>query len=334
VDPIEAGSVALIVAAASSPLVLWVMKERVIDIPNQRSSHVVPTPRGGGLAILAGVAAGLIAAQPFSGVVGAAFVTAFLLGVVGLLEDIRGLRISMRLMLQAWASLVGVLWLLENLEIPALPDVLVVILALIWLLGVTNAFNFMDGINGISAIQLMVAGIAWGVIGALEDIDLLVALGAITAGSSLGFLPWNFPKARFFMGDVGSYFSGGWLAMLAIIGIGMGVHPAAMVAPLLVYIADTSYTLLRRVLRGEDWLKSHRSHVYQRLVISGWSHVRTTLFFALVAVTTAASGMGWIFDSATLAAAGSVVTAIAVAGYLVAPRLSQRRSLGHGVDPR
>jgi Fuc2NAc and GlcNAc transferase len=141
VDPIEAGSVALIVAAVSSPLVLWVVKERVIDIPNQRSSHVVPTPRGGGLAILAGVAAGLIAAQAFSGAVGGAFVTVFLLGVVGFLEDIRGLRISMRLILQAGTSLVGVLWLLENLEIPALPYVLAVILALLWLLGLHQFFS-------------------------------------------------------------------------------------------------------------------------------------------------------------------------------------------------
>jgi UDP-N-acetylmuramyl pentapeptide phosphotransferase/UDP-N-acetylglucosamine-1-phosphate transferase len=321
VNSVEAGIVALLAATAAGPLVLRAVTGRVVDIPNQRSSHSVPTPRGGGVAIIIGVLVGLLFAQASSGAVLAALVTAILLGFVGGLEDIRGIRISIRLVLQTAVGLVGVVWILNNLDRPALPWALTVILALVWLVGFTNAFNFMDGINGISAFQLIVAGLAWMVIGALGEMDWLVALGAITVGASLGFLPWNFPKARFFMGDVGSYFSGGWLAAVTIVGVGMGIHPAAMAAPLLVYVADTTYTLIRRVLRGEDWLKSHRSHVYQRLVILGWSHLKTAFFFALVAATVAATGLTWILDPGGFAVIGTVVAVIAIAGYLISPQL-------------
>ncbi len=327
-EALEAGTVALIVAAATSPIVLRVVKGRVVDIPNRRSSHTVPTPRGGGVAVILGVLAGLLVGLPMRGPVGAAFGTGFLLGVVGLWEDIRGLRISVRLTLQVLVSMAAVLWLLASLETRTLPYVVAVILAVFWLVGFTNAFNFMDGINGISAAQLIVAGLAWMIIGVVEGIELVTVSGAITAGSSFGFLPWNFPKARFFMGDVGSYFSGGWLAMIALLGVGMGVHPAAMLAPLLVYVADTTYTLTRRVARGEDWLKSHRSHVYQRLVISGWSHVKTTLFFTVVAVMTAMAGVAWTFESATLAIIGSAIAVTVVGAYLLSPYLVESRSVG------
>ena len=318
------GAVAFIIAAAASPLVLRMISGRIIDIPSERSSHRQPTPRGGGIAIVAGVAAGLATAQLPGHMPVAAVMVAVGLGTVGLVEDIWGLRASVRLGLQSGGSAIGLVWLLDGVTGPFWRVGLIGFLALFWIVGFTNAFNFMDGINGISGAQLVVAGATWVVTGSLLDIAAVTALGGITLGAALGFLPWNFPRARFFMGDVGSYFSGSWLATSTIVGIRLGVPPFVMAAPLLVYGADTTFTLLGRIRRGETWSAAHRTHAYQRLVSGGWTHTKTTLFFTAVTATVAGSGMLWLSGSPLLRASGTAIAAWALAYFLAAPALIRR----------
>ncbi len=298
--PLLAAAAAVIAAAALSPLVLRVVRERVVDVPNVRSSHDVPTPRGGGLVIFAGVGAGLVVLGDWGAPVTGALLAAALLGAIGVAEDLRGIPVWPRLALQVVATAVALPLLLDDWSGAGWWLAVFVAGCFLWIVGFTNAFNFMDGINGIAGAQIVVAGAAFATAGAIGDELLLRNLGLVTAAAAIGFLPWNFPRARFFMGDVGSYFAGGWLAGVAVVGLRLGVSPVAVVAPLVIFGGDTALTLLGRVLRGEVWYEPHRSHVYQRLVGAGWSHTTTTLYYAALATAAAGAGLvalvsGWIW---------------------------------------
>ena len=125
-------------------------------------------------------------------------------------------------------------------------------MVVVFIVGYVNAFNFMDGINGISAAQTIVAGVFWWALGSGEQLDGLSTGSAIVVGATLAFVPFNFPKARVFLGDVGSYFLGAWLAVLAVMALRADVTPEAVLAPLGIYLADTGATIARRVRRGSD----------------------------------------------------------------------------------
>jgi UDP-GlcNAc:undecaprenyl-phosphate GlcNAc-1-phosphate transferase len=193
------------------------------------------------------------------------------------------------------------------------------VLVLLWLVAFVNAFNFMDGINGISCACAFVTGAAWWVVGDAAGADLLAAGGLVAAAAALGFGPVNVPRARMFLGDAGSYFLGAWLALLAVVGLGEGAPPEAVVAPLVLYVADTATTLLRRVARGERWHEAHADHAYQRLVHAGWSHTTTTVFVAGLMALLATLGMLAFSESAAIRAAGDLGILAVVAGYLSLP---------------
>jgi UDP-N-acetylmuramyl pentapeptide phosphotransferase/UDP-N-acetylglucosamine-1-phosphate transferase len=149
--------------------------------------------------------------------------------------------------------------------------------------------------------------------------------GGILAAAAAGFLPYNFPRARLFIGDVGSYFIGGWQAALLVVGFRAGLPPEAVAAPLAIYLADTATTLARRVAAGHVWHQPHREHVYQRLIRQGWSHVRTTaLVAAFVAACSIAGAM--TLDGFAERVAADVVLAALLAAYVALPHLIWRRS--------
>lgn len=159
-------------------------------------------------------------------------------------------------------------------------------------------------------------------VGFARPAPVLVVIGAATAGSALGFLPWNAPKARLFLGDVGSYFFGA----LVTLGIIAGAHRTPMelilIAPLAIYLADTGYTLLKRAVRRQPLLAAHREHVYQRLVNeAGLPHLSVALGTALLALIITAA---WVPGSIPL---GLVTTLVVVAAYLSLPSLLNRRGL-------
>ena len=138
-----------------------------------------------------------------------------------------------------------------------------------------NIANFMDGINGISSFHGILAGAAYAVAGVLAGQPWLTAGGAVLAMAFLGFLPWNLSRGSVFLGDVGSYLLGASVAALAVAGFLSGVYVEYVLSPILVYLADTGYTLLRRIKAGERWYASHREHVYQRLTDVGFSHLQS-----------------------------------------------------------
>lgn len=308
-------------ALASAPAVLWVLHRlEVLDHPNERSSHAVPTPRGGGLALAVGVMSALTLGPPLGGPLkGGMLVATAGFGVLGLAEDLRGVPVLPRLALQGLVAAAALPWLLDDLTGPPAWRLVFCAACLVWLVAYVNGFNFMDGINGIAAAQAVVAGGAWWAIGQAQDVSPLARGGAVAVGAALAFVPFNYPRARMFLGDAGSYLLGAWLAVLAVVGLRAGLPPEAVLAPVAVYLADTGSTLVRRIVAGEVWYRPHRTHVYQRLVEAGWSHTRTT---AVVTGTMAAcSALGAVSLSGSLAlriTAGAALASV-LAAYIAAP---------------
>jgi len=304
--------VSFVVAMAAAPLVLRVMLQRgVLDIPNHRSSHIIPVPRGGGIACLAGVLAGLaLASTQHQDVPWLAVSGAVLLAIVGFADDRGTLAAAPRLGAQvAVGALVGV----------ALGGDWWILAGVICIPVVVNVVNFMDGINGITSLNIAAWGFVAMAVGYTQHELPLMVIGAVTAGSTTAFLPWNAPVARLFLGDVGSYVLGALVGIGLLIGASRTPSVVVLLAPLSIYLADTGTVLLRRALRGEHLMTAHRQHVYQRLVSeAGMSH---TFVAAVTVVLALVITLAWVPGSPFL---GVPVTLVVLAIYLASPAALDR----------
>jgi Fuc2NAc and GlcNAc transferase len=310
-------AVSLCATAAMMPVVRTAaVRLGLLDVPNARSSHRVVTPRGGGLAILASVGLCLGLTWPlWMDAPGAAslFGGAGLLAIVGILDDRFGLTPLIRLACQILAAgLVAVVaGGLGRLPLPAPLGVdvgpLGVALAVVWIVAVVNFYNFLDGIDGLAGLQGVVTGL--GLAAAGWD-PLTTIVGAAVAGGCAGFLVFNWPPARVFLGDVGSCFLGYTFAALPVLAPqasqGSAVFFVGM--SLWLFLADATWTLLRRLVRGERWGRPHREHLYQRLVAGGWDHAQVTTGIGLGSALL--TGMALFAQRAALA---WVTLAVAVA---------------------
>ncbi|WP_249352562.1 MULTISPECIES: glycosyltransferase family 4 protein [unclassified Rudaea] len=294
----------VLACAAFSAFATWLSiryahRRRLLDMPGQRRSHSVPTPRGGGIGIVAAVLAALaiLAANGQMRILGESAIAAVaIVAAVGWIDDHRGLSARVRLAAHLVAVVVLYFYLFRFLVFLstaqpfggsvhaartltaadyAIPSVLVIVfvLANVWFV---NLHNFMDGINGLLASQaiFIFLALAWLVQG---DNRLVLLLGAAAV---VGFLPFNFPRARVFMGDVGS----GALGLLiagAVVLQALSFHgsPFSGLIVCSAFVADATCTLLSRMLRGRRWYSAHREHLYQWLVRSGFSHARVVAFY-------------------------------------------------------
>jgi Fuc2NAc and GlcNAc transferase len=312
---------------------VWAEKKNILDRPNSRSSHVSPTPRGGGLGIviptLLAAAVALFFVPFRSAGSGLSFFPLALLAgggalVAGIswLDDIgRIASVAARLIVHVLAAGSAV-WALggwPRIELPFLPVLAVgsggIIIAVLWIIGLINVYNFMDGIDGLAGIQAVTAGAGWLVAGFLSG-NVPVVLPAVIAGSSAGgFLAYNWPPARIFMGDVGSAFLGYSFAVLPLIAARTSGRFRAERLPLAAFllvspfVIDGTFTLLRRLVRGERLSQSHRSHLYQRLVISGLDHKTVTLLYGGLGILGAGAGVAFLQLPGRLAAGGLAVFA-------------------------
>jgi UDP-N-acetylmuramyl pentapeptide phosphotransferase/UDP-N-acetylglucosamine-1-phosphate transferase len=269
-----------------------------VAVPNERSSHTRPTPTGGGVALVGAVFCVLVHTGWF-GVQGTSLgmaipaLAVLAAGSCGMVDDIRGLRPLKKMSVMTAIGLVlAFMEPLAGVELPVGPELafgaLAIPLTLFWLAGFTNAFNFMDGIDGIAALTALVSGAAFCAAGLLAGDGSLAVLGAVTAGGALGFLPWNFPKARIFMGDAGSLPLGLLLSFSAVLAQASGALPfAASVLLLGPFVFDASFTLFARALRGEKVWRAHREHLYQRLSRIWSSHPKVSMLYAGFSVVTA-----------------------------------------------
>jgi UDP-N-acetylmuramyl pentapeptide phosphotransferase/UDP-N-acetylglucosamine-1-phosphate transferase len=313
-----------VVTVAEAVTIPLLRRAAIIDIPGQRSSHTIPTPRGGGIPIAAGllVAAGLIGGM--TAMVFAFAVVSF--GLLGLAEDMRGLSVSYRLIMQLVGGAVVAVVLTWGRAEPGVVHVLAVALCAVWITGFVNAFNFMDGVNGISAAHALIAGVVYACLGEWRHIGFLVPAGAAVAVSALAFLPWNAGRARVFLGDVGSYALGAALAVLAAYAVLHGIPAEAALGPLALYIADTAWTLQRRIRVGERWFEPHRTHIYQRWCDAGWSHQRVTVTTAATTVLLSLLGATSLTGNSALRAAADLAGAGVVLAYLRSPVVLARRT--------
>ncbi len=316
---VSCGTVVIVTEPLAIPLL---RRASAIDVPESRSSHTIPTPRGGGAPIVLGL---LVAAALMHSAVAVPFAIAVtVFALIGFADDLSGLPIGRRLVLQSagGAAVAGVL--VSNLGMSPAAMACVAAVAAVWVIGFVNAFNFMDGVNGISAAHALIGGATYACLGALRSDRLLVAAGAAVAASALAFLPWNAVRARVFLGDVGSYGLGAALAVLAARAVMRGIPPEAVLGPLALYLADTAWTLQRRIRAHERWFESHRTHVYQQWCDVGWSHQRVTVMSAGGTVLLCLLGAVSLSGHPGLRVAADLAGLGVLAAYLRSPALLAR----------
>jgi len=314
----------LVVTAGGLALLLPALhRSRVMDVPNARSSHSHPIPRGGGVAVVLGIVAAMTATAARGTPVPWPLVAAGLaLAALGLVDDVHSLGSRLRIVVQAMTAVAVALWAMTTYGGGSgIPASAFVIVSVIGLVGYVNAFNFMDGINGISALNAAVAGGWYAWLGNNYALPGLATLGLAVVGSSLGFLPWNAPEARIFLGDVGSYALGLLLGGMAVVAWSSGVPLLLCIAPFTFYLADTAWVLAKRATGHRPLTEAHREHVYQRLVDGGWTHLAAA---GLAAVGAGASCVVTaVWDERPLAA--GLLTAALVLAYLLTPGVTTGR---------
>jgi UDP-N-acetylmuramyl pentapeptide phosphotransferase/UDP-N-acetylglucosamine-1-phosphate transferase len=282
----------------------WMERQQILALPNERSSHSRPTPSGGGLAILLTTLLGLLTLAVFQGILsltlGCYVVGALLIGVISWFDDLYTLSSRSRLLIHTLVALgtIGAMGYWQSITLPFWGPVHLggagIVLTLLWLVGLTNIYNFMDGIDGLAGTQAVVAGAGWTLFGYWSEQPPVMALGIILMASNLGFLFHNWAPARIFMGDVGSAFLGYSFAVLPIVAAPRDGRLIVIGALLLwPFLFDASFTILRRWRAGENILSAHRSHLYQRLVIAGYSHRFVTVLYLLLALVGLLLAIGW-----------------------------------------
>jgi len=294
----------------------------IIDVPNERSSHTKPVIRGLGLATLLAMIGGFISAllwlgDPSAAVLIVVACVAVASSLVGLLEDVRGLPVMIRSLLQLAIAAAAVISfvLLDGAWWVWVPY------GILFLSSYINVANFMDGINGISGMHGVIAGVTFTIAGILSGQHWLAFVGVVLASAFLGFLPWNIFGPGAFLGDVGSYLLGGAVAATALAAAIGGVPWLATIGPMILYFGDVAYTLVKRVRGGAKWYEPHKEHVYERINQMGYSHGQVTLIVS--ALTALASALGIASFWATgfawwmLLVAGLALTAF----YLALPRI-------------
>jgi len=278
-----------------SAAMTWLMLHRVqiMDHPNARSSHASPVPRSGGIAIVGTFLAGILAIYLFGDQAQIAqkyffgfVISALCIAFISFYDDITSQSHIVRLSAQTAAVVVVLAFgmAVDELSLPWLGAIrlgwLGYVISFIWIVGLTNAYNFMDGMDGLAAGVAVIACAFFAYI-TFQQGSLFVYIASYTLlAGALGFLIFNLPPARIFMGDVGSAFLGFVLAVMAIVAVRYDQsHTSFLVMPLLLFnfIYDTAFTFFRRLRNGEKITEAHRTHLYQLCNRFGWSHAQVSL---------------------------------------------------------
>lgn len=298
------------VAAVVSFVLTWIVmrfatRRQMLDVPNERSSHDRPVPRGGGIAIVLTFIAGASVAG-LNGVMSAQLQAAMLgggaaIGLIGVVDDYRhvpaGWRLALHMLVAAWA----LYWLdgIPEALLPGVPRAFANMLGVLCMVWLVNLFNFMDGIDGIAAIETLTVCLGGLIVNAASGAGAAAwSSPALLLACVAGFLFWNYPPARIFLGDAGSGFLG---FMMAVFCVQAGhIQPAlfwAWIILLGVFVVDSGVTLARRMLRGERVHLAHRSHAYQFASRQYAAH-------APVSLAVAAINLIWLLPLAWLVATG------------------------------
>ena len=289
--------VAFVAAAA---LLSWLLASRVrlyaldrlLDIPNERSSHSTPTPRGGGLAIAVTALGGVIIAAMLHWITWDLAIAlsggGAMIATVGWVDDHKSLSALTRFAVQFSSAAWAMYWLggLPSLSIGnstvglGLVGTVLGVVGIVWAI---NLYNFVDGIDGLAAGEAISTGVIGGLILLAMNQTGLAMVALLIAAASAGFLPLNWAPAKLFMGDVGSGMLGYLFAVLAIASENSGAMPLLLWILLLgAFVFDATVTLCRRIIHGERWYHAHHSHAYQRMVQAGRSHAQVSTTILLI----------------------------------------------------
>ena len=307
--PAAALLVFVITAVLVDVMILLAARWRLVDLPNRRSAHSLPTARGGGLSLVATFSLGAITialrwptvAVP---VLAGALLPCLVIAAVGFFDDIRPLRASLRLFIQlAIAAIItAALGPLEAIAIPGLPRLELGVFAwpftVVWIVGMTNAFNFMDGSDGMAGTGAVVVGLCIGLLGLRLQAHVPMLLGGFLAAAAAGFLVFNWPPARIFMGDVGSGFLGTFFAALPLL-FPAAIRPLAFLPIffcLWPYIYDPFLSVMRRIANRKNPFEPHREFLFHRLIRSGATHSRAAALYGLMAALGGFVGMAMLAD--------------------------------------
>jgi UDP-GlcNAc:undecaprenyl-phosphate GlcNAc-1-phosphate transferase len=292
---------AAVLALLSASVVRGMVAVGVMDRPNERSAHARPVPKSGGVGIVAAFLAGVVVltveanfarlAAPYAaGVIAGAV----LIAAVAFLDDLRDWPFTVKLGAQVAAALgaVGTGLYVGTYRVPYVGPVELgwagAAATVAWLLFATNAMNFIDGLNGLASGVALIAALFLSAIAAGQGGWFVYAASLLLAAGITGFLPFNFPRARIFMGDVGSQFCG---FMLAVLGVAASrferVELSFLIVPMLLsgVLFDVAFTLARRATAGERLTEAHRGHLYQVAFRAGMPATHVTLIhwgFALL----------------------------------------------------
>jgi len=307
-------SIAFIVAFLMTPVVKKLaIKINAIDIPKDgRRVHNKPIPRLGGLAILTGFVAALIGYLVVAGTGNVEIFNSKILGlllgiiiieIAGVWDDIKPIRAWTKLLFQiaAAAVVVGFGVRIEGLTNPFVEGGFIELgiwsipLTMVWIVGITNAINFIDGLDGLADGVATIAALSLLFIAIYLEQPLTIILAAALAGSTLGFLPFNFNPAKIFMGETGSAFLGFTLGTISIIGLVKSITVIAILVPLVVLglpIFDTAFAIIRRLLSGKSPMQADRGHLHHRLIDSGLSQKQSVI---ILYIFSALLGLAGIF---------------------------------------
>lgn len=260
------------------------LKKKILDIPNERSSHTNPTPRGGGLAIVISWYSG-ITILFLTGLLNKnlyfALLCGILLAIISLFDDLYDIKPVIRLIAQTTAAIISLIFLngiqpVILFGINIFPNILLVFLTIIGMVWFINLYNFLDGIDGYASIEAIMMSFALFLVAGENT-------GLVLIASTMGFLIWNWPKAKIFMGDVGSTQLG---FILVVLGIYLHNEHRLSIIYWLILAApfwfDATLTLFRRWRNREKLSIAHRKHMYQRLVQSGFSHLKVDVLLILL----------------------------------------------------
>ncbi len=321
---------AALVSAALCVLLRPLLVRYALARPGARSSHRVPTPQGGGIAVMGGVVAATgialfaFGANPFLMV---ALVATGALAVLGAWDDIRPLPALQRLLIQAAAVgfLVGMVPFPPQILTGIVPlpvEIALVVLAGVWFVNLTN---FMDGIDWITVAGLVPLGATLGVLGLVGAVYPHVAiLGMAMTGALIGFAPFNKPVARLFLGDVGSLPLGLLTFFLLWQLAGNGGLVAAILLPLY-HVSDATITLVLRLWRRERVWEAHRSHFYQRATDNGFSMMQVVGHVFVLNTALAALAVATLYWSSVAMQVAALAIGIGLTGFVLW-RFSKRRA--------
>jgi len=277
-------------------------RRQIIDRPNERSSHSTPTPRGGGLAIVIlviGTGVWAVKEAELSHAL-VYLVCSLVIAYLGWRDDVHSLSARVRFAVQGLVAAVSIYGLgyFKSVTIPLFGElqlgVVGIVITFLWIIGLINAYNFMDGIDGIAGGVAFAGGLGWMLLATNAHSPFAFWIALALAAGSLGFLGHNWSPAKIFMGDVASTFLGYTFAALPLLSSDKS-GDALMLGTLLMwtFILDTSVTFIQRLLRREKVFSAHRSHLYQRLVIGGYSHAAISTLYIFLTLLAGFLAYAW-----------------------------------------